>query len=203
MEDCRSVVWSDESRFTVERYDGGARVIRKVGERYEERHVVPTTKWGKGSVMIWSCFWGGGFGPLVFIDGTVIQDAYVNILAQKFLPWFVELKDRYGKDFIFQKDGATCHTGGYTTWWKNTHEIRRFDYWPAQSPDLNPIEHIWHCLERLIEDRRACINNTEDHKAALQEAWGAISVDLADRLVASMRDRCLAVIKAKGGPTKY
>jgi hypothetical protein len=53
---------------------------------------------------------------LVFIDGNVDQDAYVNTLSQKFLPWFVELSERYDKDFIFQEDGATCHTGGYDTW---------------------------------------------------------------------------------------
>ena len=146
MEQWNSVVWSDESRFTVESYGGGARVFRKVGERYQPQHIVPTTKWGKGNVMIWSCFWAGGFGPLVFIDGSVDQDTYVNILSQKFLPWFVELSDKYDKDFVFQEDGATCHTGGYATWWKNSHSIRRFDYWSAQSPDLNPIEHIWSCF---------------------------------------------------------
>ncbi|KAG1465276.1 hypothetical protein G6F56_004921 [Rhizopus delemar] len=104
------VVWSDESRFTVEGYDGGARVLRK--------------------------------------------DVYINILSNKFLPWFVELNERHGRVFIFQEDGASCHTGGYATWWENSHQIRRSDYWPAQSPDLNPIEHLWSCLERLICNER-------------------------------------------------
>lgn len=116
---------------------------------------------------------------------------------------FIELNDRYDKDFIFQEDGATGHTGGYATCWKNSHAIRRFDYWPAQIPDLNSIEHIWSCLERLIEDKRASIKNSEELKAALEEAWGNILVELAGRLVASMKDRCQAVINAKGGPTKY
>lgn len=75
-----SVAWSDETRFTIEGYDGGARVLIKAGERYLPQHVKPTTKWGKVSVMLWSCFWAGGFGPLVFTDGAVDQDAYVNIL---------------------------------------------------------------------------------------------------------------------------
>jgi ATP:corrinoid adenosyltransferase len=170
-----SVVWSDESRYTVKGYGGGARVLRKVGERYHLQHIVPTTKWGKGSVMIWSCFWAGGFGPLVFIDGNVDQDAYVNILTQKFLPWFVKLNDKYDKDFIFQEDGATCHTGGYATWWKTSYSIRRFDYWPAQSPDLNPIEHIWSCLDKLIDNKRYSISNTDELKTALEEAWESCS----------------------------
>ena len=106
-EQWNSVVWLDEFRFTVEGYGGGTRVFRKVGERYQPQHIVPTTKWGKGSVMIWSCFWAGGFGPLVFIDSSVDQDAYFNILSQKFLPWFVKLCDKYDKDFVFQENGAT------------------------------------------------------------------------------------------------
>lgn len=203
MDDWRRVVWSDESRFTVEGYDGEARVIRKVGERYEDRHVFPTTKFGNGSVMIWGCFWAGGFGSLVFIDGSVDQDAYVDILSGKFLPWFTKLSYDEDMDFIFQEDGATCHTGNYTTWWKNSHSIRRFDFWPAQSPDLNPIEHLWSCLERLIHHKRFSLKKVEDLKAALEDAWGNIHVDLAERLVGSMKDCCQAVIDAKGGPTKY
>ena len=203
VDDWRRVVWSDESRFTVDGNDGGARVLRKAGERYENRHVKPTTKWGNGSVMIWSCFWAGGFGPLVFADGSVDQDAYVNILSGKFLPWFQKLSEDEDTDFIFQEDGATCHTGSYTTWWKNSHSIRRFDYWPTQSPDLNPIEHLWSCLERLIQHRRVFIKNIHELKAALEEVWGEIHVDLAARLVGNMNDRCQAVIDAKGGPTKY
>ena len=61
-------------------------MVRKAGERYQADHFVSTTKWGKGSVMIWGCFWAGGFGPLAFVDGSVDQDAYINILAKKFMP---------------------------------------------------------------------------------------------------------------------
>jgi transposase len=69
-EQWRSVIWSDESRFTVMGNDGGVRVLRKVNERYEERHIVSTVKFGKGSVMIWGCFWAGGVGPLKVMDDS-------------------------------------------------------------------------------------------------------------------------------------
>ncbi|OAD68942.1 Homeodomain-like DNA binding domain-containing transcription factor [Phycomyces blakesleeanus NRRL 1555(-)] len=86
-------------QIVLERNDGGARAIRKVGERFKEENIIEGTKWGKGSVMIWSCFWAGGFGPLVFLDGNVNQDQYVNTLAQNFLG---------SKIFRGNKPGASC-----------------------------------------------------------------------------------------------
>ncbi|KAG1436578.1 hypothetical protein G6F56_013499 [Rhizopus delemar] len=87
-------------------------------------------------------------------------------------------------------------------WW-NSHQIRRFDYWPAQSPDLNPIERLWSSLERLICNERSEFKNIDELKAVLEAAWGEIHVDLADRLVGSVKDRYQAIIDAKGEPTKY
>jgi hypothetical protein len=106
------------------------------------------------------CFWGGGFGPLEMIDtGSVDQETYINILANRFHPWFTNVTLHQERDFIFQEDGASCHIGGYARWWKKTHQIRSFEYSPAQSPNLNPIEHVWNALERQIERKILSIKN--------------------------------------------
>ncbi|CEG66640.1 hypothetical protein RMATCC62417_03183 [Rhizopus microsporus] len=106
----------------------GVRVIRKVGERYDTKHIVPTKKYGGGGVMICSCFHANGFDPLVLVDGTGDQDKYINILAQSFHPWLAQLCQQEDRDFILQEDGASCHTGGYARWWMETHQIRGFEY---------------------------------------------------------------------------
>ncbi|KAG1039200.1 hypothetical protein G6F43_012558 [Rhizopus delemar] len=154
--------------------------------------------------MVWGCFWGGGFGPLEIIDtSSVDQEKYINILANRLHPWFTNVTAHQERDFIFQEDGASCHTGGYARWWKETHQIRGFEYWPAQSPDLNPIEHVWNALERRIERKRSSVKNLEQLKVALREEWERMDDEFADRLVRSMKRRCEAVIKAKGGATEY
>ncbi|KAG1171658.1 hypothetical protein G6F70_005291 [Rhizopus microsporus] len=134
------IIWSDESWFTVTGNDGDARVIRKVGERYEAKHIVPT---------------------------------------------------------------KNCHTGGYARWWKEAHQIRGFEYWPAQSPDLNLIEHVWAALGKLIKERRSEIRNTEESSIVLREEWEKISPGLTACLVESTKARCEAAITSKGRWTKY
>ncbi|KAG0748413.1 hypothetical protein G6F57_006756 [Rhizopus arrhizus] len=143
--------------------------------------VVSTVKWGDDA-MIWGCFWK----PLEIIEtGSIDQETYINILTNRFHPWFTNVTMHQERDFIFRLDGASCHTGGY-----------------AQCPDLNPIEHVWNALERQIERKGSLIKNLEQLKVALQE-WARLDDEFAERLVRSMKRRYKAVIKAKGDITEY
>ncbi|EIE79399.1 hypothetical protein G6F55_010671 [Rhizopus delemar] len=200
----RSVVSSDESRFCTKGSKRGKRVLREEGERYDERNIISTVKWGGGGATVWGCFWGGGFGPLEIIDTTSVdQEIYINILANRFRPWFTNVTAHQKRDFIFQEDGASCHIGGCARWWKEAHQIKGFEYWLAESHDLNPIEHVWNALERRIETKRSSVKDLEQLKAALREEWERMDDEFADRLVRSMKRRYEAVIKAKGGATEY
>jgi len=200
----RSVIWSDESRFMVVGNDGGVRVIRKEGERYLAQHILHTHKFGKGSVMVWGCFWAGGIGPLATLTGTVDQDKYVDCLATHFLPWFQKLTEETNKEFIFQEDGAPCHTGGYSTWYKQKRcDVQGFDFWPAQSPDLNPIEHLWGYIAYKLRTKKHVIGNVAQLEAFIHKTWKEIPPILLENLVSSMPARCQAVIDKEGGQTRY
>lgn len=72
---------------------------------------------------------------------------------------------------------------------------------PRQSPDLNPVEHLWEELERRV--RKHAINNKNELKEKLQEEWNKIQFSVTKKLVESMQNRLRAVIKSKGNPTKY
>ncbi len=103
-------------------------------------------------------------------------------------------------DFIFQQDLSPAHTAKGTKSWFNDHGVTVLD-WPANSPDLNPIENLWAIVKRKLKDTRP--NNPDDLKAAIKAPWASIPPEQCHRLIVSM-PRCIdAVIHAKGDPTKY
>ena len=74
---------------------------------------------------------------------------------------------------------------------------------PAQSPDLNPIEHVWKYLKDQVNQRPTRPQNLDALWDALLEEWEKIDVGFINSLIESMPDRVEAVIDASGGSTKY
>ncbi len=79
-------------------------------------------------------------------------------------------------DFIFQHDLAPAHTAKGTERWFNDHGVTVLD-WPANSPDLNPIENLWDIVKRKMRDTRP--NNTDDVKAAIRATWASLHLSSA------------------------
>ncbi|GBM31444.1 Transposable element Tcb1 transposase [Araneus ventricosus] len=72
---------------------------------------------------------------------------------------------------------------------------------PPQSPDLNPIEHIWRELE--VRVRKHDIKTKNELKTVMREEWINIDAEITKKLVKSIPKRLKAVVDAKGYPTKY
>ncbi len=144
------------------------------------------------SVMIWAVMSSAGVGPLCFLKSTVNAAIYQDILEHFMLPSADKL---YGDaDFIYQQDLAPAHTAKGTKSWFNDHGVTVPD-WPANSPDLNPIENLWGIVKRKMRDTRP--NNADDLKAAIKETWASIPPQQCHKLITSMPRRIEAVIKAK------
>ncbi len=142
--------------------------------------------------MIWAAMSSAGVGPLCFLKSTVNAAIYLEILEHFMLPSADKL---YGDaDFIFQQDLAPAHTAKGTKSWFNDHGVTVLD-WPANSPDLNPIENLWGIVKRKMRDTRP--NNADDLKAAIKETWASIPPQQCHKLITSMPRRIEAVIKAK------
>ena len=75
--------------------------------------------------------------------------------------------------------------------------------WPAQSPDLNPIENLWDELERQVRAHTPLPKNREDLWEILQEEWLNFDTNKYQNLIDSMLRQIAAVIQSKGHPTKY
>ncbi|UYV84500.1 hypothetical protein LAZ67_X002394 [Cordylochernes scorpioides] len=69
--------------------------------------------------------------------------------------------------------------------------------WPARSPDLNPIEHVWDALGRRIGARHPSPRTLVGLRTALLDKWGLLPLDLLQSLVNSMRARCETLIAVR------
>ncbi len=98
------------------------------------------------------------------------------------------------------RKGGEAHSPSCTKSWLNDHGVGVLD-WPANSPDLNPIENLWGIVKRKMRDTRP--NNADELKATVKETWASIPPQQCHKLITSMPRRIEAVIKAKGAPTKY
>ncbi|GFS47143.1 transposable element Tcb2 transposase [Trichonephila clavipes] len=83
-----------------------------------------------------------------------------------------------------------------------SEDITRMN-WPAYSPDLNPIEHVWDALGRRIAARLHHPENTQQLKHKRIEERVLLPQEMLHQLVLSMRRRCEATIAVRGGHIPY
>ena len=74
--------------------------------------------------------------------------------------------------------------------------------WPAQSPDLNPIENLWAQMSKRVYDK-AAYPNVDSLWARIQSEWAQIGTQELHALYNSMGRRMDAVEKSRGYPTRY
>ena len=201
------VIFSDESSIETGSCSRRNFVWREKGERFNPLNTIPTYRNGRKSIMVWGCFAGGEKGPLVFMksdnDNKAINaQRYVEVLKEHLLPFRNYLITKFGNRIIFQDDNAPIHTARYTKQWINMQNIEQLT-WPAQSPDLNPIENIWKILKDNIQQRNPPPRKYEELKIALLEEWENLDSSIFERVTNSMPFRIAEVINNEGYACKY
>ena len=145
--------------------------------------------------------WGGvsmhSKTPLVVVRENLNANRFQqNIVRPVILPHIAT-----HRGMMLAQDNAPCYAARATRNILLENNVRLLD-WPACSPDLNPIEHIWDLLKRKVRSLPQPENLLNLENVLLNQ-WQNIAQNTIQTYIGSMRRRCQAVIQANGGHTRY
>jgi transposase len=201
VEDWKRVIYSDETKINRLGSDGREWVWKRPGEGLSDCMVKSTLKYGGGSIMLWGCMLWEGAGYATRIEGKMDAELYTAILEDE----LQQTLDYYGKtpqDIIFQQDNDPKHTSKRAQKWFKDHGFTVM-IWPAQSPDINPIEHLWVHIKTKLGEWEEPPQGIQELWERVQKLWDEIPASVCQNLIESMPRRVEALYKAKGGHTKY
>lgn len=199
--DWKRVIWSDETKINRFTSDGRSWCWAFDNKTLNHRTVKPTLKFGGGGIMLWGCITADGVGGFTRIEGRMNSAIYCGILAEQLIPTMEKI-DIEKSNVIFQHDNDPKHTSKETNEWLKNHNINVMK-WPAQSPDLNPIEHVWAWLKIRLNKYESPPDGLHELERRVMVEWARIDKESILKIIMTMPDRVAAVIKAKGGWTKY
>jgi transposase len=201
VEDWKRVIYSDETKINRLGSDGRDWVWKRPGEGLSDRMVKSTLKFGGGSIMLWGCMLWEGAGFATRIEGKMDAKLYTAILEDE-LQQTLEYYGKTPQDIIFQQDNDPKHTSKLAQKWLKDHRFTVM-IWPAQSPDINPIEHLWVHIKAKLAEFEYPPKGIQELWERVQKLWDEIPASVCQNLIESMPRRVEALYKAKGRHTKY
>jgi len=155
----------------------------------------------KNSVNVWAYINYEGTGRIFKFDGTMNKTKYKKMLQRNL---FIALEDPDDSDdeLTYMQDGASYHRAKLVKDWLRDNDVD-FIEWPAQSPDLNPIENVWALVRNELWKRRKEIKTNRDTWRLSVEIFNNMSLQYIRKLYNSMPKRVDSVIKLKGNRTNY
>jgi transposase len=147
----RSLLFTDESRFSPRSPDGRENVWRRPGQRYSQCCMSPRTGFNGGSIMVWGGISLDACTDLVFVEnGAMTTQKYILECLE---PHVVPYAPFIGENFLLMDDNARPHRARIVDQYLEQVSVQRFP-WPACSPDLNPIELVSDFLSRRVRRRQ-------------------------------------------------
>ncbi|GFV43466.1 transposable element Tcb2 transposase [Trichonephila clavipes] len=170
-EDCTVVVYLhdalyDESRFSLSSDSHRIFIWRERGSRNHPSNIIERDRYGGRGVLVWGGIILGSRTDLhIFDAGSVNWTRYCNEIL---LPNVRLFRGAMGLQFLFMDENALCHRTVAVEQLLESVDIERMD-WPARSPDLNPIEHVWDFLGRRLAARTLPPVAIRELRLALQD----------------------------------
>ncbi|GFV13744.1 transposable element Tcb2 transposase [Trichonephila clavipes] len=187
------VLFTDKSRFSLNSDSHRILIWRERGSRNHSSNIIERDRYGGLGLLVWGGIRLGSRTDLhIFDAGSVNGTRYCSEIL---LPYVRLFRGAMGLQFLFMDDNAPCHRTVVAEQLLESEDIERMD-WPARSPDLSPIEHVWDFLGSRLAARTLTPVTIRELRLALQDEWAAMPQQLMDTLILSMGRRsetCLAV----------
>ncbi|GFW16093.1 transposable element Tcb2 transposase [Trichonephila clavipes] len=185
----------DERRFSLSSDSHRILIWREWGSRNHPSNIIERDRYGGRGVLVWGGIMLGSHTDLhIFDAGSVNGTRYCNEIL---LPYVCLFRGAMGLQFLFMDDNAPCHRTVAAEQLLESEDIERMD-WPARSPDLNPIEHVWDFLGRRLAARTLPPVTIRELRLALQDEWAVMPQQLIDTLILSMGRRCETCLAVRG-----
>ncbi|GFV36413.1 transposable element Tcb1 transposase [Trichonephila clavipes] len=144
------VLFTDESRFSLSSDSHRILIWRERGSRNRPSNIIERDMYGDRGVLDWGGIMLGSRTDLyIFVAGSANGTRYSNDILIAYVRLF---RGAMGLQFLLMDDNAPCHRTVAAEQLLECEDIESMDY-PAQSPDLNPIEYVWNFLSRRLAAR--------------------------------------------------
>ena len=131
------------------------------------------------------------------IDGRTDSGLYLQILKDELLN-SLQYHGLNPPGIIFQQDNDPKHTSKKVKEWLEEHDFRTM-VWPAQSPDLNPIELLWDYLKRRLAEHENPLNGIHELWERVQVDWEKIAASECQNLLKACLEGFRQCLRQKGG----
>jgi len=186
------VIWSDESTIQLETHR--RRCYRKRGEK---PHLKPRPK-HPIKVHVWAGISKKGATGICIFEGTMDAALFCDILRRTLLPF---ISEKFPGSHRLMQDNDPKHTSRaaqqfYATvginWWRT----------PPESPDINPIENVWHELKEFIRQKVKPTSKAELVNG-INRFWATMTPQKCCRYISHLQKVLPAVIEKCGDATGY
>ena len=149
--------------------------------------------------MVWGGFSLNTRTPLYHVQGNLTGLRYQDEILG---PLVLLALNNIGPGAVLQDDNARPHRARVVRDFLHQNNVVSMQ-WPALSPDMAPIEHLWDVLGRRVRDNYGQAPDLQTLVQWLQREWQAIPQITLRTLVRSMRRRCAECVRQAGGHTRY